>query len=62
MENLCADCQLWEKSVLVILEGVISLTLKKTINNRGGDSNAELMTSVAVDKQRRTSKNQGGKT
>ena len=62
MGNLCAGRQLWEKSVLVILEGVISLTLKKTINNRGSDSNAELMTSVAVGKQRRTSKNQGGKT
>ena len=44
MGNLCADCQLWEKSVLVILEVVISLTLKKTINHRGGDSNAEEMT------------------
>ena len=62
MGNMRADCQLWEKSVLVILEVVISLTLKKTIDKRGGDTNAELITSVAVGKQRRTSKNQGGKT
>ena len=32
------------------------------INNRGGDTNAEFMTSAAVGKQRRMSKNQGGKT